>query len=169
MRDSPAYLSLGSNVGARESALLSAVRSLETEGIARLSRVSSLYETEPVACDPMDDFANVVVEVQPLLCPEDLLIRLQMLEQHMGRRGGHNEPRTVDIDIVAVADQVLKTADLEIPHPRYRERAFVLVPLGEIAPGFTCPVTGKSVSEMIQAIAAPQRVTLISARRMICQ
>jgi 2-amino-4-hydroxy-6-hydroxymethyldihydropteridine diphosphokinase len=165
--DSPAYVALGSNVGDRETMVLRAARALEREGVAQLLRMSSLYETEPIACGPMDNFVNAVVEVRPLLWPEDLLSRIQMLEKQLGRRGAHNEPRTVDIDIVAMGNRVLDTQHLRIPHPRYATRAFVLIPLQEIAPGFTCPVTGRGVSDMIGALLEPQRVTRISGRGVV--
>ena len=162
-----AYLSLGSNIGEREASVLSAVRAMEMENIVRVFRISSLYETEPVASVPMNDFVNAVVEVQPLLCPEDLLKRLQTLERRMGRRGGHNMPRTLDIDIVTVGGRVLQSKHLRIPHPSYDSRLFVLLPLQEIAPDFACPASGRSVAEMIGALPEQRRVTRISGRRVV--
>ncbi len=169
LMDFSAYVALGSNVGDRETMVLRAARALEREGVAQLLALSSLYETEPIACEPMDDFVNMVVQVRPLLWPEDLLKRIQVLEKQLGRCGGHNEPRTVDVDIVAMGNRVLDTPHLRIPHPRYATRAFVLVPLQEIAPGFTCPVTGRAVSEMIGALPERQRVTRISGRSVVYQ
>lgn len=163
-----AYLSLGSNIGEREASVLSAVRAMEMENIVRVSRISSLYETEPIACQPMNDFVNAVVEVQPLLCPEDLLKRLQTLEERMGRRGGHSMPRTLDIDIVTMDRRVLQSEHLRIPHPSYDTRLFVLLPLQEIAPDFACPASGRSVTEMIEALPERRRVTRISGRRVVC-
>ena len=129
--------------------------------------MSSLYETEPVGCAPMNRFVNAVVEFEPLLCPADLLKRLQTIEKLAGRRGGHNEPRELDIDIIALGAAVIDMPDLVVPHPRYHERAFVLIPLFELAPRFRCPATGREIGEMLAAIAPRRGVSRISARKMI--
>jgi 2-amino-4-hydroxy-6-hydroxymethyldihydropteridine diphosphokinase len=115
----------------------------------------------------MSDFVNAVVELHSLLCPEDLLKRLQALEKAMGRLGGHNEPGVLDIDIVAIGDYEIRTGRLTVPHPRYQQRLFVLLPLKEIAPEFKCPVTGTSVDDMLGAIDPGQVVTQISTRQII--
>lgn len=161
-----AYLAVGSNMGEREVAVLSVLRHLEAANIGRNLRMSSLYETEPVGCGPMRPFVNAVVEVQSLLCPGDLLKRLQDLERTMGRSGGHNEPREIDVDIVAVGDERMRTPELTVPHPRYYERAFVLVPLLELNPDFRCPVTGRSGSDLLRQLA-PQKVRRVSTRKTI--
>jgi len=161
-----AYLSLGSNVGAREAAILHAVRALDTY-VAFVTGLSSLYETEPVDCGPMNNFVNAVAEVRSLLPAEDLLQRLQALERELGRREGHNEPRTLDIDIIAFGEQVIRSAQLAVPHPRYQERLFVLLPLRELAPGFRCPVTKQGIDAMVARLGHEQGVTRISSRRVV--
>ena len=163
----PTYLSIGSNLGDRERAVLGLARCLETQRIATRIRVSALYETEPVACQSGGDFVNAVVELQPLLSPGDLLIGLKALEKMMGRAGGHNEPRELDIDIVAMGETTMQTGELTIPHPRYAERAFVLVPLQELAPAFRCPTTGQSVAQLLDTLSDRHRVEMISARRIV--
>ena len=159
-------MSVGSNLGERERTVLSVARLLETERIGHRIRSSSLYETRPVGVNAMDDFINAVIELQPLLYPEDLLKRLQDLEKRLGRRGGHNAPRRIDIDIVAFGRERVESERLTVPHPRYRERAFVLVPLREVAPGFRCPVTNVPVGELIDALPSGQQVAKVSSRRM---
>ncbi len=167
LKTSPAYLSVGSNTGARETAVLSVPRILEESAIGRCARMSSLYETEPVGCAPMGRFINAVVEFEPLLCPGDLLKRLQTIEKWMGRRGGHNEPRELDIDIVTLGDALIDEGPLTVPHPRFRDRAFVLIPLGEIAPGFRCPVTGRDIGDLIASLPDEQGIEMISLRKVV--
>ncbi|UCG52441.1 MAG: 2-amino-4-hydroxy-6-hydroxymethyldihydropteridine diphosphokinase [Candidatus Latescibacterota bacterium] len=163
----PAYLSLGSNLGERESAVLGVARTLETSGIGRCVRLSSLYETDPVGCPAMDVFINAVVEFESLLCPVDLLKRLKAMEKRMGRRGGRNEPRELDIDILTMGKTLVDTEDLVVPHPRYRERAFVLIPLRELAPRFRCPATGLGIDELIDALPERHGVVRVSGRKTI--
>jgi 2-amino-4-hydroxy-6-hydroxymethyldihydropteridine diphosphokinase len=129
--------------------------------------MSSLYETEPVGCGLTGRFINAVVEFEPLLCPTDLLKRLQTIEKRMGRRGGHDEPRELDIDIVTLGDAVIETAGLTVPHPRFRDRAFVLIPLGEIAPRFRCPLTGRDIGELIASLPGEQGIEKISRRKAV--
>ena len=158
-------MGLGSNVGPREFNVLSAARMIDSASVS-VERVSSLYEAEPVGCAPMRDFINAVIQVNSLLCPEDLLKRLQALEKDLGRQTGHNEPRTLDIDVIAFGDLVCRTGQLTIPHPRYRSRLFVLAPLAEIAPGFRCPQTGAGAAAMLDDVTQRQTVTRVSAREL---
>jgi 2-amino-4-hydroxy-6-hydroxymethyldihydropteridine diphosphokinase len=162
-----AYLSLGSNIGERETNVLRAARRIADEGIGHAVRVSPLYETDPVDCPPMARFVNAVVELRPLLCMGDLIKRLQALEKSLGRRGGHMEPREIDIDIVAFGTRTVETPDLIVPHPRYRKRSFVLVPLRDVAPAFQCPLTGAFIDELIAALPPGGRVSRISSRRIV--
>lgn len=161
------FIGLGSNVGDRSENVLGAVRAIESSGAARVVALSSLYETAPVGVDSMRDFINAVACVEPLLEPEALLGRLQMLERELGRRSGHNEPREIDLDIISIDLLRMQTDALQLPHPRYADRAFVLVPLAEIAPGFICPNTGREIGAMLSRAAAPEQVRRISGRRML--
>jgi 2-amino-4-hydroxy-6-hydroxymethyldihydropteridine diphosphokinase len=163
----PAWLSIGSNVGDREQRCLEAVRAIGDSGAGRPTRLSSLYETDPVDCAPMRPFVNLAVEVEALLSPTDLLERLQAVEKEMGRSGGHSEPREIDIDIIAMGDCVLRGETLALPHPRYSRRRFVLVPLREIVPGFICPSSGRSIDDMIGQLPPGDGVERITARRFV--
>jgi len=160
------YLALGSNLGERERYVLEAVRRLDAAGITVVT-CSSLYETLPADGVVGRNFVNAVVEVRTLLCAEDLLKRLQAIEKSMGRIGGHNRSREIDIDILSLGDVVLKADNLTIPHPRFGERAFVLMPLGEIAPEFYCPLTRRSIMEMVGKLSDNLEIKRISDRRII--
>jgi 2-amino-4-hydroxy-6-hydroxymethyldihydropteridine diphosphokinase len=162
----PGYLGLGSNLGNRELLILEALREIEASGIG-VTACSSLYETEPAEGVGGGKFVNAVAEVRTLLCPEDLLIRLKTIEKSMGRTGSHNRPREIDIDILSLGNTVVDTAELTIPHPRLGGRAFVLLPLREIAPAFLCPLTGRSVDEMIESLGSNLAVSRISGRHVI--
>ena len=163
----PAYLSIGSNLGKREIAVLAVPRILEQTATGTKVRLSSLYETEPVDCRPMNSFINAVVEFEPLLYSADLLKRLQAIEKLLGRRGGHNEPRELDIDILTLGNQVIETEILTVPHPQYRERGFVLIPLKELAPGFACPATGRHIDDLVGSLPQTDSVIRISSRRIV--
>lgn len=129
-----AYLSLGSNLGDRLALLAEAVRRLRTPAV-RVTKVSSVYETAPWGKTDQPAFLNCAVEVETELAPHALLGHILSVEQSLGRvRIERWGPRTVDIDILLYGQERVATADLEIPHPRMAGRAFVLVPLLEMAP-----------------------------------
>jgi len=155
-----AYLSLGSNIGDREAHLRDAIRRLAAPDL-RVLRTSPLYETEPVDYANQGWFVNLVVEAETSLFPLSLLARTQKIERVLGRvRTVPKGPRTIDIDILFYAAAVVRTAKLEIPHPRLAERRFVLAPLNDLAPDLRHPVSRASVSEMLRA-APPAVVRLI--------
>jgi len=146
------YLGLGSNVGDREGNLHQALDQLQARDL-RLRRSSSLYETEPMGLRDQRWFLNQVAEFETELFPLQLLQRLQRVERNLGRkRVVLNGPRTIDIDILLYGNTVMKTADLEIPHPRYSERRFVLEPLAELDATLRDPVTHRTVAEMLDAV-----------------
>jgi len=153
------YLSLGSNIGDREANLRKAVELLEALDVHVL-RASRIYETEPVDYVDQAWFLNQVVEAETALFPMQLLTRIARIERELGRtRTVPKGPRTLDIDILFYAEAVVRTARLEIPHPRMAERRFVLLPLAELAPDLRHPVTRLSVRRMLQnAPAAVVRV-----------
>jgi 2-amino-4-hydroxy-6-hydroxymethyldihydropteridine diphosphokinase len=97
----------------------------------------------------------------------DLLLRLKSIERAMGRSGGHEQAREIDIDIISLGDMVMSGPELILPHPRFAERAFVLWPLEEIAPDFTCPQTGRSLPELKVAMPPGQEIYPVSGRRMV--
>ncbi|HTW65564.1 MAG TPA: 2-amino-4-hydroxy-6-hydroxymethyldihydropteridine diphosphokinase [Bryobacteraceae bacterium] len=151
------YLGLGSNMGDREVNLREAVQRMEAEGI-RLVHRSSLYETEPRDLHDQPSFLNAVVEAETELFPLQLLGCIRNIEQGMGRRRiTPKGPRNIDIDILFYGRSVIRTAELETPHPRISERAFVLEPLAEIAAHFRHPVSGKTAHEMLASLE-PQGV-----------
>lgn len=135
MRDPiTAYIALGANLGDARAAVLQAMRGIAALPATTLVRRSSLYRTAPVeAMGP--DYINAVVEVATGLHPLELLLELQQLEQAAGReRPYRNAARTLDLDILLYGDASMDSPTLVIPHPRMMARAFVLVPLAEIAP-----------------------------------
>ncbi len=150
-----AYLSLGSNLGDREALLNEAIQRLEAAGV-RIVRRSTIHETEPQDFKDQPKFLNMAVEAETDLTPLALLAAIQKIEAEMGRqRTIPKGPRTIDIDILFYANQVIASADLEIPHPRLAQRSFVLNPLSEIAPDLRHPVTGKSVREAQSVLNQP--------------
>lgn len=143
------YLGLGSNVGNREAWLRSAVESLNAPDL-KLLRTSSLYETEPIGFREQGWFLNIVAEFETALFPKQLLHRMQKVEAALGRRRTiKNGPRTIDLDILLYGNLVMKTEELEIPHPRYAERRFTLAPLAELSPELRDPETRRTMAEML--------------------
>ena len=143
-------LGLGSNLGGRREFIERAVRLIdEIEGV-ELKNLSSLIETEPVGGPPQGRYLNGAAELETALEPRDLLSRLQEVETELGRvRKVLNGPRNIDLDILLFGDLVVEVGNLVLPHPRMCERAFVLEPLNEIAPGRVHPVKRKSVEELL--------------------
>ena len=143
------YLGLGSNIGDREAMIEAALAALNSPEL-RLNRVSSLYETEPIGFRDQGWFLNCVAEFETELFPKQLLQRMQKVEIAMGRvRSVRNGPRNIDIDILLLGNVVMQTEELEIPHPRYRERRFTLAPLAELNSEMRDPVTGRTMAEML--------------------
>lgn len=140
-----AYLGLGANLGDAASTLRYAATTIaQLSGVHRL-QLSSLYRSAPVGYIDQPDFTNAVAAVETSLTPHALLVALQEIEQRFGRqRTFRNAPRTLDLDILLYGDLALDDGTLTIPHPRMTERAFVLVPLAEIAPDITLP-NGKTI------------------------
>ena len=154
------YLSLGSNIGDREVNLRKAVEQLASPDL-RVLRTSRIYETEPVDYVDQAWFLNQVVEAETSLFPMRLLTRIARIERSLGRtRAVPKGPRTLDIDILFYGTAVVRTARLEIPHPRIAERRFVLAPLAELAPGHLHPITHRSVRQMLED--APPAVVRVS-------
>lgn len=152
-----AYLGLGSNLGDRQANL---DRALEFLGQRmRIKKISSIYDSEPVGNIEQPRFLNLVCEVVTNLPPMALLALGKGIENKLGRWGGPSgAPRTIDIDILLYGDEVVETPELTIPHPRMGRRAFVLVPLTEIAPDVVHPASGKTAKEMLKAAKEVQGV-----------
>lgn len=135
-----AYVALGANLGDATAALVQAVTAIKNLPLTQVSKVSSIYKTGPLDSDalsaPGDDYFNAVVELQTSLNALALLDGLQNIEQAAGReRPYRNAPRTLDLDLLLYGSARMDSARLTVPHPRMTQRAFVLVPLAEIAPG----------------------------------
>ena len=127
-----AFLGLGSNIGDRMKFLQDAVKE-----IPDLVGVSGVYETDPIGGPDQSKFLNIVVELETELDPRGLLNLAQRLERKADRRREvHWGPRTLDVDVLWVDGQVVNDPYLIVPHPRMRDRAFVMVPLGELSPDF---------------------------------
>lgn len=143
------YLGLGSNLGEREHMLRAALDALESPQLHVL-RVSPVYETEPMDVKSQGWFLNLAVEAETELFPLQLLSRTAKVEIQLGRRRLLPKgPRTIDIDILLIGNAIITTRELEVPHPRFRERRFVLAPLADLAPALRDPVTRKTVRELL--------------------
>jgi len=145
-------IALGSNLGESQQILEQAIQQLDTHSEVRVSAVSSWYETLPVGPE-QPNYLNGCALLTTSLSPCDLLATLLKIENEFGRvRQERWGARTLDLDILLYDDQVLEMEHLQIPHPRMRERAFVLVPLAEIAPNWLDPVTGSAIAQLKQNI-----------------
>jgi 2-amino-4-hydroxy-6-hydroxymethyldihydropteridine diphosphokinase len=145
------YLSLGSNVGDRVANLRTAIAALPQAGV-KVTRVSSLYETQPVDFLDQAWFLNCVVAGETKSPPLELLASLRNIETSMGSKKEFAKgPRLLDVDILLYGDSTIDTPQLQIPHPRLTLRRFVLVPLTEIAPGLRHPSWEGTVSVLLEA------------------
>ena len=142
------YLGLGSNLGDRQANLDKALEFLSQR--LRMGEISSIYDTEPLGDSNQPRFLNLVCQAFTRLEPSALLALAKGIEHKLGRVGKSGTPRTIDIDILLYGDQVIETPELVIPHPQMTERAFVLIPLDEIAPDIIHPVEDKTVKELLQ-------------------
>ncbi len=141
------YLSLGTNLGDKESNLEQALRLLAQK--VKILKTSSLYETEPVGFKDQPWFLNMVLEGKTDLSASDLLSFTKSIESEMKRiKTIVNGPRIIDVDILLYDDEKIETEDLIIPHPRMQERAFVMVPLYEISSDLI--ILGKSIKDIIE-------------------
>ncbi len=158
-----AYLGLGSNLGDREANLVEAAKQLEQGGQLFLSRASSIYETAPWGYTEQPFFLNCVLEVETDLAPAPLLARVQAVEVQMGREPGFRYgPRLIDIDILLYGDLVLsrENPDLQIPHPRMEQRAFVLTPLADLAAELVHPRLRLTNAELAHRVEGLEGVKL---------
>jgi len=150
------YLGLGSNLGDRQANLDRALEFLSQR--VRMGKISSIYDTEPLGDSNQPRFLNLVCQAFTRLEPPALLALAKGIERKLGRVGKSGTPRTIDIDILLYSDQVIDTPELVIPHPKMTERAFVLIPLDEIASDTVHPVTEKTMKELLQNATEKQGV-----------
>ena len=157
MTTTPAYLSLGSNVGDRTRNLRDAIERLRA--FADVRTVSSFYETEPVEFTDQPWFLNCIVRIETTQTPRQLLDALLALEASMGRRRIQKKgPRLIDLDILLFGNWIVQEAGLAIPHPALAERRFVLEPLTELAPGLVHPALHKTMRQLLDALPPGQQV-----------
>ena len=154
------FLSLGSNLGDRETNLARCRDLLEREQI-RIIQASQVYETEPVGRRDQPWFLNQAVEVDSALDPGDLLALLKALERETGRVPGRpGGPRLIDVDILLAGSALVNLPDLTVPHPRLPERRFVLRTLLDIAPDAVHPASGKTIRQLWDETEDPSKVVL---------
>jgi 2-amino-4-hydroxy-6-hydroxymethyldihydropteridine diphosphokinase len=155
-------LGLGANLGDPVAQLARAVAALCDE--VRVDAVSSVYRTEPVGFADQPDFYNLVVRGHTRLDALGLLQRAREIEAALGRhRSFPNAPRTIDVDVLAYGDRVMRTEELTLPHPRLHLRGFVLHPLVEIAPEWTHPVLRRTARELLSSATELERVQRVGA------
>lgn len=154
-----AYLGLGSNLGDREAMLRAAIAALDATPGVRVTAVSSLYETPPWGPVPQGPYLNACVALDTTLSPRELLRLCLAIERDHGReRAVRWGPRTLDIDLLLYGDETIDEEGLMVPHPRMTERAFVLVPLAEIAPELA--IGGRSIAESLKALDTSEIVRI---------
>ena len=158
------YLGLGSNMGNRQENLEKALDFLSQR--LRVAGVSSMYDTEPVGNVNQPRFLNLACRVHTRLEPAALLALAKGIESKMGRAFGKaNAPRPIDIDILIYGDRVMETPELTIPHPRLEERAFVLIPLLEVAPDLRHPVSDMHIRDLAARVGGREGVKKIGELR----
>jgi 2-amino-4-hydroxy-6-hydroxymethyldihydropteridine diphosphokinase len=146
---STAYIGIGSNLGNRQYHCLKAIELIERSG-QKISKISSLYETEPWGVRKQPAFINMAVEIETGLPPRELLILCKRIEKRMGRKKTVRwGPRVIDLDILLYDDLAVKDDDIVIPHPLMHRRAFVLEPLSEIAPEKVHPLLKKKITDLL--------------------
>ena len=153
------YLGVGSNLNDREDNLRRAVESLPAS--ITLERSSFIYETEPWGYKEQPLFLNCICSALTQLSPQELLAAVKEAESDVGRRPTFAEgPRIIDVDILFYGDLMIQDENLTVPHPRLAQRAFVLVPLAEIAPDLVHPRLGLTISELLERVEGREGVRL---------
>ena len=153
MRKNRAWLGLGGNLGNPQEAMASALQAIDADPGTRVVAVSSIYRTPPWGKTDQPDFLNAAAGIETDRTPRELLALCLAAESTLKRvRAERWGPRTIDIDILLFGDLTIEEPGLEVPHPRMTERAFVLLPLSEIAP--EVKVSGKTVAELLATVDA---------------
>ena len=161
------YLSLGSNLGDRVGYIQQATSLLGANENIDIVMTSSFYETEPWGMESDNWFVNAIVQISTSLTPDDLLLECQRIEKVLGRERKNDKgysDRTLDIDILFYDKLIFNNELLTIPHRQFHRRAFMLVPMLEIAEDFVHPFFGKTVAELYDAIDNPEMVYLYGTR-----
>lgn len=153
-----AFIALGTNIEPRETHFIKALEMLTEHVDITMQKISSIYETDPVGYEDQSDFLNMVIEIDTSLRPMELLRYCQAIETRLGReRKIRFGPRTIDLDILLYGQENITMEQLEVPHPRMHERAFVLVPLAEIAPELVLPGTMQSVKDLAEELPESEK------------
>lgn len=146
------FVGLGSNLGDRERNIRRALAQIDKLPETAIRRVSSLYDTDPVSAVPQPDYLNAVAEVESTLGARELLWQLLLVEARLGRRRQRHErwgARVIDLDLLLFGTELHDDPDLVVPHPELHKRAFVLIPLSELAPDLVHPVEQRTVRELL--------------------
>ena len=154
-----AYLSLGSNLGERKENIKKSLKILSQKPGITLDKYSSIYQTEPVGVSNQADFYNCVARIKTSLSPKSLLREVKSIELSLGRKPDtHLQPRPIDIDILLYGGLEISSRELTIPHPRFTDRVFTLIPLLEIDPDRVHPISFKPLKKYLDEISPPQKV-----------
>ncbi|ACV61190.1 2-amino-4-hydroxy-6-hydroxymethyldihydropteridin epyrophosphokinase [Desulfofarcimen acetoxidans DSM 771] len=154
-----AFIGVGSNMGQTHDNIHKAINLLSQTPGVEVINAAPFYETEPVGYTEQNWFVNSVIEVYADLSPQDLLVRLQEIENMLGRvRTVHWGPRTMDLDLLLYGDERVEEVNLIVPHPRLTERAFVMVPLADLAPNLVMP-GGETAAILAERLKKEQLVT----------
>jgi len=158
------YLLLGGNMGDKRQIFNEATKLLN-ERVGPITGQSHIYETEPWGFESDDLFWNQVLELSVTISAPEVLKQNQQIEQELGRtrKSAQYDSRIIDIDILFYGDQIVESPHLVIPHPRIRERKFVLVPLNEIAPEMNHPVFHKSIGQLLKECEDKLRVEKVAS------
>lgn len=160
----PIYIGLGSNLGDRAGNLLLAIRSMLDAGLT-VTRLSQIYETEPVETFPQQSFLNMIAELDSaaLTNPAEVMKRLLNVERLLGRtRDIAKGPRTIDLDLLLYGGEICDMPELALPHPRLHLRRFVLIPLAELAPQLVHPTLHQTVVQLLETLDDDSDVKLWS-------
>ena len=164
------YLSLGSNLGDRVGYLQQATSLLSAVSDIKIVATSSFYESEPWQMNSENWFVNAIVQISTSLTPDELLKECQRIEAQLGRKRDLNSKnyidRTIDIDILFYDDKIINTPNLTIPHRFFHKRAFLMVPMLEIAQDFVHPLFQKTIETLYDELENPEMVVLYGTREV---